>query len=175
MSQQLPASQDVLIADPFDFARRGAVVDGEVDARSFGRLADVLEDGAGLDQRVRYHLQGLRQDDKLFIVLQLEGAIGLGCQRCLQAVPHVLESENRLMLLAEGEALPDEALEDDSCDPINVGHNFDVLAAVEDEILLSLPISPMHDSCETPEAAVAKVKDSPFAVLAQLKSDKGSK
>jgi uncharacterized protein len=61
---------------------------------------------------------------------------------------------------------------------------FDLLAVLEDELLMALPLVPMHEQCPVPpvmqsarsgadEAALALAeKPNPFAVLAQLKSKK---
>jgi len=54
---------------------------------------------------------------------------------------------------------------------------FDVMALLEDELLMALPLVPMHETCPvTPvfsagDAAVeaAEAKPNPFAVLGQLK------
>ncbi len=63
---------------------------------------------------------------------------------------------------------------------------LDLLALVEDELLLSLPLAPMHENAdcseewnslrkqtETQEREVARAAPSPFAVLAQLKPAAG--
>ena len=77
-------------------------------------------------------------------------------------------------LAEQAEALP-EAYE-----PIEVNEfgEIDLLAMVEDEIILSLPVVPVHDSehCEVSEADMVfgelpdeAQKPNPFAVLASLK------
>lgn len=56
-------------------------------------------------------------------------------------------------------------------------HHFDLLAQVEDELILSIPYVPKHDVCpgaqakagEAPEEEPAVKRPSPFAVLEQLK------
>ena len=66
---------------------------------------------------------------------------------------------------------------------------FDLLAVLEDELLMALPLVPMHEDCPTPvvlstgetgllhedeagDAVPAAEKPNPFAVLAQLKTQK---
>ncbi|KAA1446822.1 hypothetical protein F1E15_26235, partial [Escherichia coli] len=72
------------------------------------------------------------------------------------------------------EALPEEY------EPIDVNEfgEIDLLAMIEDEIILSLPVVPVHDSehCEVSEADMVfgelpleAEKPNPFAVLASLK------
>ena len=58
---------------------------------------------------------------------------------------------------------------------------FDLLAVLEDELLMALPLVPMHAMCpvevvmaagELPASEAAPEKPNPFAVLAQLKVKK---
>jgi uncharacterized protein len=65
--------------------------------------------------------------------------------------------------------------QDDDCeeDLLVMSPQFDLLNLLEDELLLDLPLVPMHERCpdslpalEQPEA----VKPNPFAVLAGLKN-----
>ena len=56
-------------------------------------------------------------------------------------------------------------------------HHFDLLAQIEDELILSVPYVPKHDVCPGAQAKVSDVpqeepavkRPSPFAVLEQLK------
>jgi uncharacterized protein len=96
------------------------------------------------------------------------------CQRCL--TPYTLPiATNTLLVLARDDAQADETeamLDDDSIDVIVGSTTLDVLALVEDDALLALPLSPRHDVCpDGAQAAVVKdKKESPFAVLKKLKS-----
>ena len=44
-----------------------------------------------------------------------------------------------------------------------------LLPMIEEEVLLALPIAPMHESCEAPVATTDEQAPSPFAALAKLK------
>ncbi|HSD36143.1 MAG TPA: YceD family protein [Rhodocyclaceae bacterium] len=161
------------IADPFEFARRGAVLEAEVPAGGFARLADQLR-RSGAERVVKYRIEGESRDDKAFLVLQLEADVMLGCQRCLGDVACPVESQVRLLLVREGDELPDEGLVEDDFDPIHASRNLDVLALVEDELLLSLPLAPMHDECEVSSGGSQDDLASPFAVLGKLKRSNDS-
>jgi uncharacterized protein len=58
--------------------------------------------------------------------------------------------------------------------------NFDLLALIEDELLMGMPLVPMHPAClseqaptsQEEEVILADVKPNPFAVLASLKTRK---
>jgi len=159
---------DSVIADPFEFARQGAVIEAEVLAGEFHRLADLLRP-AGVGHTVKYRVAGESVQDKEFLVLQLEADVVLCCQRCLSDVVCPVESQIRLLLVREGDELPDEDLAEDDFDPVHANRNLDVLALVEDELLLSLPLSPMHEDCSMSAGKQQDNLVSPFAMLGKLK------
>ena len=123
------------------------------------------------------------------------------CQRCNEPFAYPVDSEVLLQLvkseadLDDGFASGDHAagIDDEDEDGEEAGnagkgfvsnqpekvvgsHHFDLLAQVEDELILSVPNVPKHDVCpgaqakdnEAPQEPVVK-RPSPFAVLEQLK------
>lgn len=160
--------QTKVIPDPFEFARREDTLEGELDARELPRLMEVVRD-AGARQTVRYSLSGFRLEGKSFLDVQAKAELSFLCQRCLTDVRRTVEARSRLLLVPRNEALPDEALEDDEFDPVHAGRDFDVLSAVEEELLLALPLAPTHDDCSVPVARENGDDGSPFAVLRGLK------
>lgn len=159
----------IYLSDPFEFARRASRLDGRMDARGLERLGDVLLD-IGSEQPLSYVVSGWREGDRSHLELSIEGEVVLRCQRCLGEMRHVVDVEARLLLVPKDEQLPDEGLEDDSCDPVHAGRDFDVLAAIEDELLLVLPIAPLHaHDCAARQDEAGAGKPSPFAALAALK------
>ena len=103
--------------------------------------------------------------------------VSLECQRCGKPFTHHVYTKYCFSPVKNDdqvEALP-EAYE-----PIEVNEfgEIDLLAMVEDEIILALPVVPVHDSehCEVSEADMVfgelpdeAQKPNPFAVLASLK------
>ena len=103
--------------------------------------------------------------------------VTLECQRCGKPFTHHVYTKycfSPVRSDEQAEALP-EAYE-----PIEVNEfgEIDLLAMVEDEIILALPVVPVHDSehCEVSEADMVfgelpeeAQKPNPFAVLASLK------
>lgn len=161
--------QPRLISDPFEFAQRGDTLTGELDARNLPRLAGMLRD-LGEEQKLHFELSGSRIGDKSFLDVLATASLVLPCQRCLGDVSRVVEVESRLLLVPRDEALPDEDLEEDDFDPVHAGRDFDVFEAVEEELLLALPLAPTHDDCSVPVAGKSGDESSPFAVLRGLKS-----
>jgi uncharacterized protein len=161
--------QPKVIPDPYEFARRGDTLTGEVELAAFPRLlSEVRKGGAG--QHVAYTLHGYQLDAKSFVDIQATAELVMTCRRCMGDVPCTVEADSRLMLVPPGEALPDDGLEDDDFDPMHVWRDFDVLAAVEEEVLLALPLAPTHDDCKMPVARGNGDESSPFAVLRGLKT-----
>ena len=153
--------------DSLDFARRGGELSGEVPVAELPRMSDILADSEG---EISYILRGLAENDgKPQLELILDGACNLRCQRCLNALSYPIKLVSRLRLVSEGE-VDGSDIEDDEVDSIPAEKRLDVLALIEEEVLLSMPIAPKHGSGEC-EIAVESLSrsNSPFAVLAGLK------
>ncbi|MCJ8167794.1 YceD family protein [Atopomonas sediminilitoris] len=163
--------------DPRKLADRGAVIEGSLPLAPMSRLTSALVDGAG-DVQVRLVFD---RDEQNFIVLQGHFTVQakMHCQRCLEPVTLPVEADCHYAVVwseEQGKALPKDY------DALELGEEPLVLAElVEDELILALPIVPMHDSenCQhpagfaaAPEPSENEVKRSnPFDVLAQLKRD----
>ena len=79
----------------------------------------------------------------------VRGDVEMQCQRCLKPVSVAVDSD-RLLYLAASEADADRleaALADEDIEVIVADQNLDLAGVVEDEVLLSLPIVPMHADC----------------------------
>lgn len=140
---------------------------GRVPVASLPRLADVLADIGG---EIACEVAGEQdREGKSFLVLQIDGKIGLRCQRCLEVVVEPLRIVSRLLLVPPGAAWPDEELAEDGYDAVEAGKEMVLLPMIEEEVLLALPIAPMHESCEAPVATTDEQAPSPFAALAKLK------
>lgn len=159
-----------VIPDPFKFAVEGQSVAGEVPLADFARLADMLVDRQG---KVSYSVAGeLGSERQARLRVRASGMLPMQCQRCLARMEWPLEVETVLELVRKGQSIPDEELENDEFDTIEAPTDMDVLALVEDEVVLAMPIAPRHEHCEVPlpSEGVAK-KESPFASLDQLRKN----
>lgn len=155
------------VIDALAFARDGALASGDVEVAALGRLADVLVDGSG---GLHCSVAGRRDEEgKNWLTLEVSGTVGLVCQRCLGTLVFPVDVAARLMLVAPGQSWPDEELADDGYDAIAAEKEMSLLALVEDEVLLALPIAPMHEVCSTPVLLDEEIEPSPFSVLAKFK------
>ncbi len=165
------AAMNATTVDAFEFCRLGEQLSGTTPVASMTRLAAEAADASG---EIRWTFTGGRHS-KGFPQLQMkvDGDVGLICQRCLTSFRHPMVSET-LLVLVRSEAVADEAqesLDDESIDVIVVPSAQDLLQLVEDEALLSLPLSPRHEVCPGGAMKLAEDKpESPFAVLKKLDS-----
>jgi len=142
---------------------------------NLARLKDVLLDPPG---QIDVTLEICHRDDGLVVVEgRLDGQVRVACQRCLEPVQIPVERDIRLALAgSETGARAADGFESWSLED----GPMTIRALLEDELLLALPLVPVH---EDPEACgelaerlaamatdnTGASSDSPFAVLERLK------
>lgn len=159
------------IIDSLEFARSGRELSGQIAIVEMSRLQDLVHESAGaVDVRVAGDLD---EQGRPWLHLEIRGALSLLCQRCLGPMEHVLVADSHLRLIRSGDAWPEDELEEGSSveveDAIEAEESLDLMALVEEEIILDLPYAPMHEVCELPGEGKLDGKASPFAALAVLK------
>ena len=155
--------------DSLDFARQGGELRGELPVAELPRLQDMLADPQG---KVSFEVYGLLdKSGKPALQVKLDGQCVLRCQRCLEGYTHPLHLSSRLYLVREERPLDESALVDEGPDSIVADAHLDVLALLEDEILLSLPFAPKHPSgdCRSETKSQIEPSRNPFAILSGLK------
>jgi uncharacterized protein len=154
--------------DGLKFAHEAQRLAGELDVADLPRLQDNLYEPAG---RVGYSLVGMTdRHDHPIIVVSVQGTIPLVCQRCLGRLEFALDRQSRLLLVGPDGELPDVAQEDPDTEAIAAAEVADVADLVEQEVLLGLPLAPMHAEPCVPAPPQPEAKaESPFAVLRSLK------
>ena len=159
----MPHQQPVI--DGFEFASAGASKQGIWPLSDFPRLREFLAAHAG---EVAYELDGVRDRRGLpGLRVRVRGTLQLRCQRCLEAMPFEVQSDETLVLagtLAEIYAEPADAHAEDR---VVAGKEMSVRDLIEDELILAVPYAPRHESCGRP-ATHAQGKPSPFAGLRGL-------
>jgi uncharacterized protein len=164
-------SEPILI-DPLAFAQEGQSLSGEIAVSALDeRVLDMLADTNGA---VRYALAGTV--DKLQrpqLAFAVEAELTVRCQRCLQPMPETVKNETVITLFTDEQKLDEACVADEELDAILAEPELDVMALIEDEIIMGLPLSPKHEACgqDPLEEPVKADKPNPFAVLAQLKKN----
>ena len=169
------ASTDCL--DPWKAADREQVFEQQIAIDQLPRLTEVLMEPGGV---VSAQLYFKRDEDRLAILTgQLGCSLRLQCQRCMQVMDFPLQAEISIgfaRTAEQAEQMPDRY---DAFEVEN--EQVCIREIIEDELLLSLPLVPMHaeSDCviktEFGEGIIVEAepeKENPFAVLASLKSDK---
>jgi uncharacterized protein len=166
--------------DVLAFTRDAVNLQGEGVLADWPRLAfeqhgDTLAAGAvvwQLEGRTVAQSGGI---DQIWLDLRASVQLPMQCQRCLTPVLKKVEAERSFRFVADeatAAALDDETEED----ILVISRDFDALALVEDELILSLPLVPLHEVCPEavpmsavdPEFEVAAERPNPFGVLAGL-------
>ena len=139
---------------------------------SLESLERVLESAPGsvgaVDVTVNCQYDG---DGHPFMALHVETVLALKCQRCLEPFLMRIESDQRIVAV-ETEALAREVPE--GLEPVvSQDGTIDLIAVVEDEILLAIPMHPKHTvrdcnvTLATPES-IQEERQTPFAGLDKL-------
>jgi uncharacterized protein len=160
---------DMRIVDVFEMAREGRSVEGEVEASELGRLSALLAPPMG---RIRFRLQGrIDEQGRPAATLQLQGHLGLICDLCGSRLEWPLDESERFFFVQDEEQLSALPIVADGDEPLLGSRRFDVQDLVEEQTILSLPISPRHPACERPAAQTdpEQIARRPFAALASLK------
>jgi len=162
--------KNVVIIDAFAFCRNGEKQAGKLRLSDLVRLSAECVSGDGEMEWTLAGEMSKQINGYPALHLTVSGSVQLKCQRCL--TPYVFQIKSAsTMLLAKDESAADQldALWKDEEVEIIVGSKaLDVIALIEDEALLMLPLSPKHEVCpdDVKLDVLASVEnESPFAVL----------
>jgi uncharacterized protein len=102
-----------------------------------GALLDQTAGGASIDARLKFS----SLDARPVIDGTLAGTVSMTCQRCMQALPVAIEDEFKVVVV------PEECVDEPSgYEPVVAdAARFDVRWLIEDQVLLALPLVPMHE------------------------------
>ncbi|WP_322996809.1 YceD family protein [Castellaniella sp.] len=163
--------------DALEFSRAMRVAEGRTVAHEFTRLCQDLPQPQ--DGEISWQVSG-RHDvptGRMGLGIQAQGQVSLVCQRCLEAMPVLLQVDNVVGLARDQARLDaldalDSSGEGSDIEYVLADQRLDLLALIEDELILVLPYAPRHDVCPVAvdqADSVAQDKSSPFAVLEQLR------
>lgn len=170
MQNRLP-----LFIDPIKSAQQRLDYEGIYLKDKFTRLNDSVSQ---LNSDILCHLSFYYDERKIVVMkIKAELSLDLTCQRCFKDFTTTIDIENLISPVKNDSqvlALPEYY------DPaiINEFGELDLISIIEDEIILALPLSPLHDSqdCEISEQNFVfgdlpeeDEKPNPFAVLTQFK------
>jgi uncharacterized protein len=161
-------------------AAAAAELSGQWPLVAFERLNDGQVQDGTVAWSARFERRPARAGEpETWLRLAARTSVPLECQRCLQPVSIELAVDRALRFVADEAAAA--ALDADSDDDVlELPRQLDLLALVEDELLLALPLVPKHERCPnplpTPAADVPPDTEQPahpFAALGALKRGPG--
>jgi uncharacterized protein len=168
LPRQMLLDQSLTIV-PEKIALSGEILSGEVFLKFMTRLSEFTEIH---DELAKYNLEFLKCDNG---ITQIRGEISTSlislCQRCLINFTLNIDIPVSIGIIKNEE---DIALLPDDLEPFLVEDDtISLLKLIEDEILLSLPISPLHSVDVCPKVQTNQKfkpkQDNPFTVLQSLK------
>lgn len=139
----------------------------------FPRLAQVAPQ-AQTNTQVQWQAHGhtktvLENATEIWVDIQAQVKLPFTCQRCLQDIEKTI-SIKRSIRFVQDEAVAavlDEKLEEDV---LVHSTQFDLLALIEDELIMELPYAPKHSLCaDTAQSQTSNESTHPFAKLRKLK------
>jgi uncharacterized protein len=151
------------------FARDRGTVSGTLGIDALPRLA---ESGCG-SATIRYTIRGgANAEGHPCLAIAATGTLGLTCQRCLGTLDFPVELAVELELASSEREI---AAAEDEVDRVLATRAMDVAGLVEDEVLLALPIAPMHERCEPETGQHDPRRAAPFDALAGLRKGGGGR
>ncbi len=168
MSSGLPATVDAI-----RLADTGTRLAGEIPLKAMTRLRGQCLDDRG---EASVDLFFERSADRALRRIRghISARVRVACQRCLEPMTLTLEAEPSLLIVIKADEHPKLLAED--AELLVAGKAVSLNELVEDELLLAMPMIPMHELSECPASASLQAQQhsraSPFAVLDKLK-DKG--
>jgi len=161
---------DRVVVDSVAFARDASGLHATVAVADLLRLRDVLFDQSG---EIAYDLTGtVNKDGIASLRLDIAAELLMTCQRCLGPVKFSLRAVRNFELVPEAQPLGDPAEEPGDIERIHADAKLDVVAFVEDEAILCLPMVAAHQTgecCLPVLAGSESAGKSPFSSLAVLK------
>jgi uncharacterized protein len=166
------------IIDTSAFSRSAGRIEGAVSLAGMERLATSLREPGG---EILLECEG-RPDGRgrPALRMQLSGRLELRCDRCGGPLLHDVDVDREFYFvrdMAELQAIP--------VDPLEVGEGlvgserFELIPLIEEELILSLPISPRHEGCDPQpgfgrgglhhDGASGEPEENPFAALQKLR------
>lgn len=157
------------IINSLEFARKKLEIHGTIENSQLLRARDLMSSHAGI---IEWALSGsVGLDGKSKLTLFIKGVVQMPCQRCLESVNVDLNLKSEFILVRDDSEIPSEDDDVDEYDYLVADAEMDVLALVEDEVLLTLPYAPKHsiEDCSVKSEQLETKAPNPFAALRDFK------
>jgi uncharacterized protein len=140
---------------------------------AIGDFPRLDEESGRIDPDDGFHcrIDGGHAAGKPSLKIGIQGKMNLICQRCLQAILFPLDLQKTYVFVKTEEEADHFPLDKEDEEAMVESARFDLLSAIEDEILLALPHAPKHPdgTCQLDQPNAVPEKPNPFKALKNLK------
>ncbi|WP_428087383.1 YceD family protein [Candidatus Thioglobus sp.] len=152
------------------FAKKGLIFSQIYSVKDFPRIRNIV---TNINDKVSANLNFYLLNNKIPCIeghVELEAV--LDCQRCLEAVKLKLSPSFKLAFIIHEQQA--EGLDPSFETILNTDEEFSTIEFITDEVLISIPMIPMHShecqSYKDKEPVIEQKRKNPFAILEQLKN-----
>lgn len=169
-----------ILIDNLVFAKNNEQMTGVLTLADFPRLAELLQSETvhaphlnkeGVPSSISFTLQGKTDAvGQHYLHLKLNASLKTTCQRCMSDMPLELALDFNY-LIGDAAVNDIEASEIEGSDDLDLQQaslDMDVKALIEDEIIMAMPIAPIHEENCGPIITQSGEKANPFAALKGL-------
>ena len=176
MTQNSPYPIQSLEINPSSLLRVDMLAPVSYQGEGFIQLADfprLLAESASVSPGDGFDCQivGWHRDDRPFMGVKIRGRMAIACQRCLDPMGLQLEILKTYVFLRTEVEADQFPMDRDDEEAMVASTHFNLLEAIEDEILLELPHAPKHPvgQCQLRLVEADLEQPNPFKVLKNLK------
>lgn len=152
---------------------RSSYFQSQLNVADLPRLCELLATDQG-EIAINFEFQKSEYDSIALLTGQIEAQLQVECQRCLEPMDTSLQFDFKLLVDAN-----DEIVRESRLDTVYSEDGFiNIFEVIEDEVILSLPLVPMHqhETCNeywlaADENLEPAIKENPFSVLKSLKTN----
>ncbi|MBZ4200313.1 MAG: YceD family protein [Methylotenera sp.] len=171
-------TKQTIIIDNLAFVKRNERLTGELSLHDCPRLSALLDADAkntsnkySPSATLKFDLSGKQGvHGQALLSLSLQANITCLCQRCLKEMPLILALNFNYSIsdMTEDDLMTNAIDEADDIDLQPISPHMDVIALMEDELIMALPIAPIHEQACASLVNQSGEKPNPFAVLKSL-------
>jgi uncharacterized protein len=146
-----------------DFAKNEKHLSSKLNLTDFKRLEEFLDISGATEPYVHFELTGDNGRYSLpSLNLKVDTSLPMKCQRCFGVVAVPISLNFDYLVTDEASSEMDEI---DEVDWLESSNDMDIVALIEDELLIALPIAPMHQEMCHQLNMESGEKANPFSVL----------
>jgi len=155
-----------LLINNLEFAKKNQEINGLLEITNCERLAEITSKTGENVANIRYKLTGSAEKMNLpSLHLQIEAQLPVLCQRCLEGMQLNFSLEFDYLISDKELSESEENEENEDVDWLEASQELNLIELIEDELLIAIPIAPMHDSSCLQANLQSGEKPNPFAVL----------